>query len=203
MIPEVMIYSYTLNRLQIHTGDILCMAFDGDTRLNPGEYWRILGLLIPGEVDHVAVYIGPEGRCVEANAKGVIVFDLADNEWAAEKMFKHRGPFKDSLVGVAYPLHGHGLTYQDEVKIRSSVGEYCLMRAEARLPYNINLLNPDRDDAFYCSQLVYKAYLPHGINLNTGLGVPDLPGTDRIVFPQEIWLGCHHRRAGDYPPQDR
>jgi hypothetical protein len=193
-----MIYSYTVNGLVIRTGDILCMAFDRDTRVNPGDYWRLLGLLIPGEVDHVAVYVGPEGRCVEANAKGVITFDLEDNQWVPKKMFKHRGPFKDSLIGVAYPLHGQGLNHEMEIRVRRSVGDFCLSQAEIRPPYNINLLNPDRDDAFYCSQLAYKAYLPHGINLNTGLGVPDLPGTGGIVFPQEIWSGCFHQRASGF-----
>lgn len=193
-----MIQSYTVNGLAIRTGDILCMAFDRDSRVNPGDYWRFLGLLIPGEVDHVAVYVGPDGRCVEANAKGVITFDLEDNQWVPEKMFKHRGPFKDILVGVAYPLHERGLNHEMEMRVRSSVGEFCLSQAEIRRPYNINLLNPDRDDAFYCSQLAYKAYLPYGINLNTGLGVPDLPGTDSIVFPQEIWSGCFHQRAGGF-----
>jgi hypothetical protein len=193
-----MIHAYTINGLKIQTGDILCLAFDGDHVGPPGDYWRILGLLIPGEVDHVAVFIGPEGRCVEACARGVYTFDLEDNEWAPEKMFKHRGIFKDHLVGAAYPLHGLDLTRDIEERIRGSVAEYCLAQAEARKPYNINLLNPDIDDAFYCSQLAYKAYLPHGINLNTGQGVPNLPGTSSIIFPQEIWRGCYHQMAGDF-----
>ncbi len=191
------IYTYTLDGLQIQTGDILCLAFGRDENISPGDYWRIIGLLVPGEVDHVAVYVGPGGRCVEACAKGVYTFDLEDNEWAAEKMFKHRGRFKDQLVGVAYPLHGLGYTAEEETQIRYSVANYSLAQAKAKKPYNINLLDPDQDEAFYCSQLAYKAYLLHGINLNTGQGVPNLPGTDQIVFPQEIWRGCFHRRVSN------
>jgi hypothetical protein len=187
-----MIHRTTINGLTIQTGDILCMAFDEGESARPGDYWRILGLLIPGEVDHVAVYVGPGGRCVEAGAKGVYVFDLDGNEWIAEKMFKHRGRFKDHLVGVAYPLYGLGLTDQDETNIRTRVAEYCIKQVGKT--YNINLLNPDREDAFYCSQLPYKAYLPDGINLNSNQGVPNLPGTSNIVFPQEIWSGCYHQR---------
>lgn len=168
------------------------MAFDGDERVNPGDYWRVLGLLIPGEVDHVGVYLGPGGRCVEASARGVYTFDLEDNQWNPEKLFKYRGHFKDHLVGVAYPLHGLGLGAENEIRVRQDVADYCLAQAEAGKPYNINLFDTDREDAFYCSQLVYKAYLCHGINLNTGLGVPNLPGTSGIVFPQEIWQGCYH-----------
>jgi hypothetical protein len=192
-----MIHSYTINGLAVRTGDILCMAFDGDEAVTPGDYWRILSLLIPGEVDHVAVYIGPQGRCVEACARGVYAFDLEDNEWSPEKMFKHRGRFKDNLIGVAYPLHGRGYTAEQEARIREGVAEYCLTQVKAKRLYNINLLDPDREDAFYCSQLAYKAYLPHGINLNTGQGVPKLPGTHSIIFPQEIWSGCYHQRVFD------
>jgi len=192
-----MIYSYTINGLSVQTGDILCLAFDGEDNPAPGDYWRILGLLIPGEVDHVAVYIGPEGRCVEASVKGVITFDLKEGRWIPEKMFRQRGLFKDRLVGVAYPLHGFELAPDVEIHIRQSVASYCLEQAEARKYYNIHLLNPDREDAFYCSQLAYKAYLPHGVNLNTGKGIPALPGTSSIVFPEEIWLGCYHQRVMD------
>lgn len=190
-----MIQTYIVNGLEIQTGDILCMGFDADEHAAPGDYWRVLGLLIPGEVDHVAVYVGPEGRCIEACARGVYAFDLEDNEWVAEKMFKYRGRFKDHLVGVAYPLKGQGLTPEEEKKIRLSVADYCLKQAKARKPYNLNLFDPHGDDAFYCGQLAYKAYLPHGIDLNTDKGVLNLPGTRQIVFPQEIWRGFPNARV--------
>ncbi|MCX6064321.1 MAG: YiiX/YebB-like N1pC/P60 family cysteine hydrolase, partial [Chloroflexi bacterium] len=76
--------------------------------------------------------------------------------------------------------------------IRVGVAEYCL--SHLGKPYNLNFLDPDRDDAFYCSQLAYKAYLPFGINLNTGLFMEQLPGTNQIIYPQEIWNFCVHRR---------
>ena len=56
----------------------------------------------------------------------------------------------------------------------------------------MNFLDSDTEEAFYCSQLLYRAYLPHGINLNTGMDVPNIPGTDSIIHPQEIWSGCAH-----------
>jgi hypothetical protein len=190
-----MIYCHSLSGLEVQTGDILCLAFFPEETIWPGHYWRLLGLLVPGEVDHVAVYVGPGGRCVEASARGVYTFDVEENTWQPEKMVKHRGDFRDQLVGSAYPLHGLDLAHEKEKAIRMDVAAYCLAQASARKPYNINLFNPDREDAFYCSQLAYKAYLPHGINLNTGLGVPNLAGTEQIVFPQEIWQGCYHLRV--------
>jgi uncharacterized protein YycO len=110
-------------------------------------------------------------------------------------MFKQRGPFRDHLVGVAYPLYGTNLKPEEEAAVRQGVAAYCLAQAIARKPYNLNLLNPKREDAFYCSQLAYKAYAPYGIDLNTEKGVPDLPGTESIVFPQEIWEGVYHQRV--------
>ena len=84
---------------------------------------------------------------------------------------------------------------EEEAQIRSSVADYCLAQAAANKPYNLNFLDSQTEDAFYCSQLAYKAYLPHGIDLNSGQGVPNVKGTSRIIFPQEIWSGCIHRRA--------
>ena len=50
--------------------------------------------------------------------------------------------------------------------------------------------------AFYCTQLIYLAYLRHGIDFNTGQGILGLECTDCFILPQEIWDGCSHRRLG-------
>ena len=189
-----MVYTYTIDGLLARTGDVICTA-DGELDIMPGDFWRLLGRLLPGEVGHVAVYVGPEGRCVEAAGRGVVMFEVEENTWAAERMVEQRGRFIDRLYGVAYPLQGRGLSQEEEAEIRQSVANYCLAQAAANKPYNINFLNPDTEEAFYCSQLPYKAYLAHGINLNTGQGVPNLVGTSSIVFPQEIWSGCRHQKA--------
>ncbi len=189
-----MIYTYNLEGLTLKTGDIICTT-DFELEIEAGEFWRLLGRLLPGEIDHIAIYIGPDGRCVESGGRGVVTFDLRGDSWIPKKMVKHRGPFLDQLFGVAYPLQGRGLSEDEEMRIRASVAEYCLAQAEVNKPYNINFLNSDTEEAFYCSQLAYKAYMRHGIDLNTGKGVPDLPGTNSIVFPQEIWEACHNRIA--------
>jgi hypothetical protein len=124
-----------------------------------------------------------------------VTFEVVDDCWDARKMTKLRGRLVDTFYGVAYPLLDRDLSQETEVRIRLEVASYCLRQAEAKKPYNLNFLDPDREDAFYCSQLVYKAYLAHGINLNTGLGIPGLVGTGSIVFPQEIWSGCRHQRG--------
>jgi len=187
-------HAYTLEGLSIQTGDIICTS-DIELIVEAGQFWRLIGRLLPGDVDHVAVYVGPGGRCVESGTRGVITFDLHKDSWNAKKMVKHRGRFLDQLYGVAYPLAGRGLSSEQESIIRADVGEYCLKQAHAEKPYNINFLDSNKEDAFYCSQLAYIAYIKHGINLNTGIGVPDLPGTRTIVFPQEIWNACQHIRV--------
>jgi hypothetical protein len=39
-----------------------------------------------------------------------------------------------------------------------------------------------------------------GINLNTGLAMEQLPGTNEIIYPQEIWEGCVHRAVRNDNP---
>ena len=192
-----MIYEYEINKLPIRTGDLICTT-DGNTAPDlRGQFWRLLGKLIPGEVDHIVIYTGPEGRCVEAGAKGkVITFDIGCNVWDSGKMMDQRWML-DTFYGIACPLQDAGITPAETSKIRESVAEYCLRQASLNKPYNLNFLDSATEDAFYCSQLAYQAYLKNGINLNTQRGIPEIPGTASIIFPQEIWSGCFHKRAGE------
>ncbi|MBN1180221.1 MAG: hypothetical protein JXD18_13500 [Anaerolineae bacterium] len=183
------LFTYVLNGLLVETGDIICTSNE-EGEILPGQFWRLLGRLVPGPVDHVAVYVGPGGRCVEVGGRGVVIFEVEGGTWRAERMVKQRAMLADRFYGVAYPLQGRGLSRAEEAVIRVGVAGYCL--AQVGKPYNLNFLDSDTEAAFYCSQLPYKAYIRHGIDLNTGQGVPNLPGTAKIVFPQEIWSGCAH-----------
>jgi hypothetical protein len=185
-----MIHTYEINGIPVKTGDIIC-TMNGKPNILPGEFWRLVGRLVPGDVDHIVIYLGPDGRCAEAGALGVITFDIHDGLWEAEHTMPERGMLVDTLYGVAYPLQEIGLSRDEETTIREGVAAYCL--SQIGKPYNLNFLDPDTDRAFYCSQLAYKAYLPFGINLNTGLAMEMLPGTNQIVYPQEIWDGCAHQ----------
>ncbi len=190
----VMMHTYKINGLPVQTGDLICTT-DGGEALLSGQFWWLIGKIIPGDVDHIVIYVGPEGRCVEAGAKfRVITFEVKDNKWDSNEMNEQRNLI-DILYGVAYPLKDKNLTESEEAKIRNSVASYCLAQAKAEKPYNLNFLNSQTEDAFYCSQLAYKAYLSNGIDMNTGIGVPNIPGTSSIIFPQEIWSGCNHKKA--------
>lgn len=183
-----MYYNFNLNGIQIKTGDIICTK-DGDDTILPGQFWRLLGLLIEGDVDHIAIYIGPDGRFIESGPKGVIEFTIKSNIWDAEKFSLQREGIIDELYGVAFPLENKGYTVENENAIRESIANYCI--TQIGKPYNLNFLDSNSDNAFYCSQLAYKAYLPFGINFNIGLKIPELPGTENIVYPQEIWDSCN------------
>lgn len=188
-----MIYDYEINGLSVKTGDLLCTS-DGDWGSLLGVCWRLIGALIPGKVDHIVIYVGPEGRCVEAGMKGKVnVFESKGGRWDAYKMVAERGRMIDVLHGIAYPLQGR--SDADAAAIRQGVADYCLEQARLEKPYNINFFNSQTEKAFYCSQLAYKAYLREGVNLHSRQGIPRLPGTGRIVLPQEIWDGCAHRQA--------
>ena len=77
--------------------------------------------------------------------------------------------------------------------MRAKVAEYCL--AQVGKPYNLNFLNSETEESFYCSQLAYKAYQQVGVDLNTGLAMEQIPGTNAIIYPQEIWDGFNHRQS--------
>ncbi|MCK6585335.1 MAG: hypothetical protein L6Q49_19720, partial [Anaerolineales bacterium] len=141
----------------------------------------------------VAIYTGPEGRCVEAGARGVIKFTVFDGQWNTERMARRRGLLFDTFYGVVSPLDALELSENEEHEMRKAVAAYVL--AQVGKPYNLNFLNAETEEAFYCSQLAYKAYQQVGINLNTGLAMELLPGTNAIIYPQEIWEGFSHREA--------
>jgi hypothetical protein len=184
-----MVYNYQIEGMTLRTGDIIC-TMNGKPDILPGEFWRLIGRLVPGDVDHVAVYVGPRGRCIEAGARGVIAFDVPGGHWDTERMARQRGLLLDTFYGVASPLDALGISDEEKRVMRQVVAAYC--RAQVGKPYNLNFLNAETQEAFYCSQLAYKAYQQVGIDLNTGLAMEQLPGTNTIVYPQEIWNGCNH-----------
>ncbi len=189
-----MVYTYQIEGISLQTGDILC-TMNGKPDILPGEFWRLVGRLVPGDVDHVAIYLGPNGRCIEAGARGVITFDVPGGRWDTEQMAPQRGLLFDTFYGVSAPLTGIGLSEGEEFEMRSTIATYCL--AQMGKPYNLNFLNTETEAAFYCSQLAYKAYEQIGIDLNTGLAMEQLPGTNAIIYPQEIWNGFSHRAANN------
>jgi hypothetical protein len=194
------IYTYQIEGIALQTGDIIC-TMNGKPDILPGEFWRFVGRLVPGDVDHIAIYVGPNGRCIEAGAHGVIKFTVFDEEWNTERMARRRGLLFDTFYGVASPLGGLGASEEEEHAMRKTVAAYCLVQVGK--PYNLNFLNAETEDAFYCSQLAYKAYQQVGIDLNTGLAMEQLPGTNAIIYPQEIWDGFFHRAAKrDQHPAD-
>jgi cell wall-associated NlpC family hydrolase len=187
-----MIYTYQIEGIPVQTGDIIC-TMNGKPDILPGEFWRFVGRLVPGDVDHVAIYLGPNGRCIEAGARGVITFDVPSGHWNTERMALQRGLLFDTFYGVASPLDGLLISEDEEAEMRSRVAAYC--RAQIGKPYNLNFLDVETEGSFYCSQLAYKAYQPLGIDLNTGLTMEQFPGTNAIIYPQEIWNGFRHREA--------
>jgi cell wall-associated NlpC family hydrolase len=191
-----MIYTYQIEGIPLQTGDLIC-TMNGKPDILPGQFWWFVGRFVPGDVDHVAIYIGPEGRCVEAGAHGVIKFTVFKGQWDVDRMARRRGLLFDTFYGVASPLDGLELPQEEEHALRARVAAYCL--AQVGKPYNLNFLKSDTEEAFYCSQLAYKAYQQVGINLNTGLAMEQIPGTNAIVYPQEIWDGSSHRVAQRSP----
>lgn len=189
------IYSGVIDGVAIETGDLICTR-NGSDDVIAGQYWWLIGKILPGAVDHIAVYIGPGGRFVEAGPNGVAVFGMADGQWSSSDLIKARG-FVDQFYGVAYPLRDADFDETRVHEIRSGVADYCLEQAGMKKPYSLDFFDPDRDDRFYCSQLAYKAYQPYGVDLNSGAFSPTVPGSGHAVYPQEIWDCCPHASAED------
>lgn len=187
-----MIHTYQIEGIPLQTGDIIC-TMNGKPDILPGEFWRFVGRLVPGDVDHVAIYLGPNGRCIEAGARGVITFDVLGGHWNTERMALQRGLLFDSFYGVASPIDEMEVPEEEEHELRATVAAYC--RAQIGKPYNLNFLDAETEESFYCSQLAYKAYKQIGIDLNTGLTMEQFPGTNAIIYPQEIWNGFSHRAS--------
>lgn len=183
------LYSASFCGLPVTTGDVLCTQ-DGEAGSLFGRLWSLLGRVVPGEIDHCLLYLGPNGRCIESGPRGVIVFEMPGESWDPRPLFAQR-VILDSLYGAAYPLANRGLSPEQEASIRQCVAAFCLEQAALGKPYNLNYFNPQKDGAFYCSQLIYRAYLAEGIDLNVNVGVPAGP-LKSIVFPQEIWNACPH-----------
>lgn len=78
-----MSYSVQINGLILKTGDLICTT-DGGRPLISGEFWRFIGKLIPGDVDHIAIFIGPDGLCIESGPDRVIEFRIENHIWSAE-----------------------------------------------------------------------------------------------------------------------
>ena len=192
-----MVYTYQIEGIALQTGDIIC-TMNGKPDILPGEFWRFIGRLVPGDVDHIAVYLGPDGRCVEAGARGVVTFEVPQGRWDTERMALQRGLLFDTFYGVVSPLDRLQVSEEEEYELRARIASFCL--AQVGKPYNLNFLKPDAEDAFYCSQLAYKAYQQIGFDLNTGLAMEQIPGTNAIIYPQEIWNGFSRRAAKRIDP---
>lgn len=191
-----MIYTDVFDGLRVKTGDVLCTR-DGSDHGWFGLLWKFIGYLVPGPIDHVILYVGPDGRCVEAGGRGVIDFIMPHEKWDAAVVADQR-LLADTLVGVSYPLRGLDLPVEEEERIRLSVAEYCL--AHVGKPYNANFLNLVTNEAFYCSQLIYLAYREAGVDLGIRpiCVFSEPPGEEEVpllVLPTHIMQNCTHQKV--------
>src|SRR5208283_2806001 len=123
-----MTYEYQVNGLMVQTGDLICTTDGGGADIK-GQFWRLVGKLIPGDVDHIVIYTGPGGHCIEAGARGMVTaFDMAGSIWDSEKMAGQRGMLIDEIYGVAYPLEGKALDEAQSARIRENIANYCVQQ---------------------------------------------------------------------------
>ena len=180
------VFKETLEGKKISTGDIIATV-DGEASFY-GLFSKIIGELIPGRPDHIVIYLGPVGICIEAAPKGVDLFRFFGERWDAQRMKERRG-MVDTLFGIGNILRGRYPDPIKEEKVQETVRTFALDQVGKR--YNMNFLDVDGENSFYCSQLAYAAYKRVGINLNvTGGGGFHPKFLSRIITPEEVWKAC-------------
>ena len=193
---EMELFEYLLDGLPLRTGDIVATV-DGTEVTFRGQVWRLVGAVMPGDIHHVLMYVGPGPRFIEAGPSGVIEFEMPESRWDSVPVADSRGGLMDRLHGVACPLFGKRITGEREAQVRRAAADYCL--AQVGKPYNRRFSDPYREDSFYCSQLLWRAYRRQGINLRArGVGGGKRPG--RIIFPSDVWRACLARNASPDTP---
>jgi hypothetical protein len=184
------IHRHRINGVPVRTGDLLCTR-DGDSKGMIGAVWKAIGALVPGEIDHCALYIGPGIRFIEADARGVSVLSMPGHEWNAELLFRRR-LFVDTFIGVAYPLADRRIPQRQQDRIRLSVARYCLAQHASGKPFNFNLLDATNPRRTYCSQLIVEAYRSQGIQLDSKRGTGSSRALRRAVLPEALWQSGPH-----------
>src|SRR4029079_5856877 len=84
-----MIYSHTFDGVTAKTGDIL-FTRDGEPGSVFGAIWKVLGYVLPGDLDHTALYVGPGIRFIESAARGVVVVTMEGESWQGRQYGKER-----------------------------------------------------------------------------------------------------------------
>lgn len=186
------IHQHSFHGVIARSGDIL-FTRDGVPGSLFGEIWRVLGQAMQSEFNHCAMYLGPGVRFVESAANGVVVVEMQDDGWDAAPYAQER-LLVDELIGIGDPVAGRGYSSNAEREVRERAIAFCLDQVREHKPYNLDFFNPETDGAFYCSQLIYKAYAAQEIRLHAHRGADSESVLAPIVFPREVWDACREKR---------
>jgi len=190
---EMELFEYLLDGLPLRTGDIVATV-DGTEVTFRGQVWRLVGAVMPGDIHHVLMYVGPGPRFIEAGPSGVIEFEMPESRWDSVPVADSRGGLMDRLHGVACPLFGKRITGEREAQVRRAAADYCL--AQVGKPYNRRFSDPYREDSFYCSQLLWRAYRRQGINLRARGRRREASGTHHLPLRRVAGVSGPERFAG-------
>lgn len=124
----------------------------------------------------------------------MIEFQLKGHTWATERMHWQRGGLTGELYGATHPLWETTYSRHEQTRIRAAVAEDCRSQVTARRPYNWRSQDSEREDAFYCSQLAYKAYQPFDVTSTPNAGCQT--ARCRAAQPTRRRCGAGVRAAG-------
>lgn len=163
-----------LNICQLQKGDILLEdsneSFDNQAALVT-SYFLHAAL---GDTD--ANIIEAAGNSINADERGEVRKIAVQHTGFYKQTFELDGNQEVVPVVVNDWL---ALRVKDEYKNKvDGAVEYATNKAyDPSVTYNADFLNPDnknREDVFYCSQLVWRAYFEQGLDLDTNLGFVEI-----------------------------
>ena len=182
-----MVFEEMLEGTVIRTGDIIATV-DGGASIY-GALFRLIGEIVTGKPDHLVLYLGPDGICVEAAPRGVNLFRFFGGRWDSRRMQGQRGVV-DKLYGTGDAVGGRLDDPGKSDAVREAVRAFVL--DQVGKPYNMNFLEPEQEHVFYCSQLVWAAFHKAGVDLHpkfTAWLHSLLP--HRVITPEEVWRAIH------------
>jgi len=178
-----MIYHEALEGHSLRTGDLIATVDGGGTFY--GALFGLIGMLIPGKPDHIVLYLGPDGLCVEAGPRGVNLFRFFNERWDSDRMQGQRG-IVDAIYGFGNLARARIPDPAHEFAARQVIRNYVL--EQVGKPFNWDFNDPDNEEAFYCSQLAYAAFKRAWIQVNVAIGAKVHPSLlHRLVTPEAVW----------------
>ena len=189
------------------TGFNACELEVGDILLWRGDMAKVRLVAIARQMGgtyffHSATYIG-NGQIAQATGSGLQGVALADQvsssslydaEWSTW--------WSTDLADYDWAVIRPRASASD----KQIVADYQLAQAtksDPEVPYNLNLLDREREDAFNCTQLTWRSYMKVGLDLEFNTGhVSNFPGLSAVITADDLFSSSYEENNKSELVQD-